>query len=257
MIRLESISKEYLVQGRWLEAVQNISFHIEKGEVLGLVGESGSGKSTIAKILLGVTPPSFGKIYFNGIEVPEKRTKSFYRKIQMIFQDPTSSLNPRMNVEEIVLEPTRIHGLPGRVNELLDLVGLNPDDKMKYPHELSGGQKQRIGIARALALNPEFLICDEPISSLDLSIQAQIMNLLVRLKTELGITLLFISHDLAAVRYISDRIAVMKEGRVLEIEDSDTLYKSPNHPYTKLLISSAIDREIPVPKIDRSQELVY
>ncbi len=241
MMQVEELTKHFKI----LTAVNDVSFSIEKGEVLGLVGESGSGKSTLAKMLLGLIPPSSGKIFFKDEEITQKRNRSLSRKIQMIFQDPSSSLNPRMSIEQIIAEPTRIHGLPSRVDELLFLVGLLPKDKKRYPHEFSGGQKQRIGIARALALNPELLVCDEPTSSLDLSIQAQIINLLMRLREELKLSLVFISHDLAAVRYVSDRIAVMKQGKIVELESADTLYKAPKHPYTKLLLSSVLEIKPP------------
>lgn len=241
MIQVEDLCKEYPFRKGVFRAVDKVSFSINKGEVLGLVGESGSGKSTLAKMLLSILCPTSGKILFQGRDITKKKERSHYRKIQMIFQDPTSSLNPRMRIEQIIQEPTKIHGLPSRVDELLEQVGLPLSAKTKYPHEFSGGQKQRVGIARALALNPDFLICDEPISSLDLSIQAQIMNLLIRLKQELELSLLFISHDLSAVRYISDRIAVMRQGKILELEDASTLYNHPKHPYTKLLLSSVID----------------
>lgn len=239
MIELRHLSKRFQLGNKVLSAVNDVSLKIETGEVLGLVGESGSGKSTLGKMLLRLIPSSSGQILFEGEDITHKKNdKTLYRKIQMIFQDPYSSLNPSLSVENIIKEPTRIHSLPDRVDELLDLVGLPTSAKTQYPHEFSGGQRQRIGIARALALNPKFLVCDEPISSLDISIQAQIVNLLIKLKNELQLTLLFIAHDLSMVRYVSDRVAVMKEGVILEINEAESLYANPQHPYTKLLLSS-------------------
>lgn len=237
MIEVKNLSKIFsLSKAKEFKAVDSVSFNIKKGEVLGLVGQSGSGKSTLAKMILGLTPPTSGKIYFENFE----KTTLLPRKIQMIFQDPYSSLNPRMSVEKILSEPTKIHRLPSRVDELLDLVGLPLSSKKRYPHEFSGGQRQRIGIARALALNPEFLICDEPISALDVSIQAQIINLLQSLQKDLGLTLLFIAHDLAMVRYLSDRIAVMHQGKIVEWEETNQLFLSPKAPYTQELLKSLL-----------------
>lgn len=233
MLEVKALSKNFR-----LAAVKNVSFTLQKGEILGLVGESGSGKSTLGKMLLRLIPSSSGKIFLDGEEITQKKEKRLARRMQMIFQDPYSSLNPRMNVDNILGEPTKIHALPNRVDELLDLVGLPLTAKKKYPHEFSGGQRQRIGIARALALNPDFIVCDEPISSLDISIQAQIVNLLLELKKELKLTFLFIAHDISMVRFISNRIAVMKQGEIVEINDAETLYAEPQHPYTKLLLSS-------------------
>jgi ABC-type oligopeptide transport system ATPase subunit len=239
MIQVCHLSKRFqLGNAKVLTAVNDVSLTIEKGEVLGLVGESGSGKSTLGKMLLRLIPASSGQIFFEGEDITHKKSKILYRKMQMIFQDPYSSLNPSLSVENILAEPTRIHSQPDRVDELLDLVGLPTSAKKRYPHEFSGGQRQRIGIARSLALNPNFLVCDEPISSLDISIQAQIVNLLIKLKNELKLTLLFIAHDLSMVRYVSDRVAVMKEGVIVEINQTESLYTNPLHPYTKLLLSS-------------------
>lgn len=221
MIEVKNLTKIYpLNKKRKLLAVDRVSFMIEPGETVGLVGRSGSGKSTLGRMLLGLIEPTSGEIFFKG----EKLKGLHPRRMQMIFQDPYSSLNPRMSVGSILAEPTKIHGLPDRVEELLQLVGLPLESKNRYPHEFSGGQRQRIGIARALALNPEFLICDEPISALDVSIQAQIVNLLLRLQNELGLTILFISHDLAMVRYLSTRVLVMHEGTLVEREQADPIF---------------------------------
>lgn len=235
MIEVKNLTKIYkLNKKRKLIALNNVSLTIEKGEAIGLVGESGSGKSTFGKLILGLTEPTYGEIIFEG----KKKTQLMPRRMQMIFQDPYSSLNPRMNINSILREPTKIHGLPDRVDELLDLVSLSRDCKNRYPHEFSGGQRQRIGIARALALNPDVLICDEPISALDVSIQAQIVNLLKELQISLGLTILFIAHDLAMVRYISNRIAVMHKGEIVEEGLTDDLFDRPNHPYTQTLLRS-------------------
>lgn len=238
MIEVKNLSKIYrLDQKRRLIAVNQVNLTLEKGETLGLVGESGSGKSTLGRIILGLVPPTSGEIFFEG----KKKTGLLPRRMQMVFQDPYSSLNPRMTVGSILAEPTIIHGLPDRIDELLDLVGLPVESKRRYPHEFSGGQRQRIGIARALALNPDFLICDEPISALDVSIQAQIVNLLQRLQKELGLTMLFIAHDLAIVRHVSNRIAVMHQGQIVELEKTDDLFCNPRHPYTQTLLSSMLN----------------
>lgn len=237
LMTVNNVTKHFPTGKKVFYAVEDVSLDIRKGEVLGLVGESGSGKSTLGKMLLGLIKPDYGEIRFEGAE-----NKNLFRKIQMIFQDPYSSLNPRMRIEDILAEPTRIHGLPNRVDELLRLVALPPEAKKRYPHEFSGGQRQRIGIARALALNPELLICDEPLSSLDVSIQSQIMKLLLTLKNELGLTLLFISHDLRVVRAIADRIAVMKNGKIVEIGDAEILCENPQHPYTRALFSHVLQK---------------
>jgi oligopeptide transport system ATP-binding protein len=236
MIEVRNLSKVYKIDKKKnVIAVDGVNLTIEKGETVGLVGESGSGKSTLGRMILGLIPPTSGEVWFEGV----KKTKLLPRRMQMIFQDPYSSLNPRMSVNSIIAEPTKIHGLPNRVEELLELVGLPVSAKTRYPHEFSGGQRQRIGIARALALNPDFLICDEPISALDVSIQAQIVNLLQRLQKELGLTILFIAHDLAMVRYLSSRVAVMHQGKIVEFRETDELFTRADHPYTRMLLSSS------------------
>lgn len=238
MLIIKELKKVYAQGKKEVVAVDGANFEIQKGETLGLVGESGCGKSTLGKMLLRLIPPTSGQIFFDGEDITRNRDRSLCRRMQMIFQDPFSSLNPRMSVGDILNEPTRIHGLPDRVDELLDLVGLPPFSKSRFPHEFSGGQRQRIGIARALALNPDFLVCDEPISALDVSIQAQIVNLLIRLQKELRLTYLFIAHDLAMVRYLSTRVAVMHLGKIVEIGPTDSVFSNPQHPYTRLLLSS-------------------
>jgi len=244
-----------------LKAVDNISFRIAPGETLGLVGESGCGKTTACRVILQLEPATSGEVRFDGKKIsglkkPELR--KLRKHMQIIFQDPFGSLNPRMRVGNIVGEPLYIHGLArtkdeyeDRVNHLLEMVGLNPSMAGRYPHEFSGGQRQRIGIARALGLNPEFLVCDEPVSALDVSIQAQIINLLAELQEKLGLTYLFVAHDLAVVRHISDRIAVMYLGEIVEIADRDGLYRKPQHPYTKALLSAV---PIPDPDIEQKRE---
>lgn len=237
MIEVKNLTKIYKIgKTKLFKAVDNVSFAIEQGETVGLVGESGSGKSTLGRMILGLLEPNSGEIYFKG----QKKTGLLPRQMQMIFQDPYSSLNPRMTIGSILAEPTQIHNLPPRVDELLDLVGLPRQAKTRYPHEFSGGQRQRIGIARALALNPELLICDEPISALDVSIQAQIVNLLLQLQKELRLTILFIAHDLAMVRYLSTRTAVMHQGKIVEFRETDELFARPRHPYTQILLASAL-----------------
>jgi oligopeptide transport system ATP-binding protein len=238
-----------------IKAVDGISFDIYKGETLGLVGESGCGKSTAGRTILQLEVPTAGEVHFAGrdlVELNRNEMRKARRHMQMIFQDPYASLNPRMTVGNIIGEPLTIHGMgdgesrKARVQELLRLVGLNPYFVNRYPHEFSGGQRQRIGVARALATNPSFIVADEPISALDVSIQAQVVNLLDDLKHELGLTYLFIAHDLSMVRYISDRVAVMYLGRIVELSTRNEVYDHPLHPYTQALLSA-----IPVPDPDK------
>jgi oligopeptide transport system ATP-binding protein len=250
--------KQYFNVGKpnEVKAVDNISFDIYKGETLGLVGESGCGKSTTGRTIIRLYDATDGEVIFDGTDVHGKKSKSqlkeFNRKMQMIFQDPQASLNPRMKVSDIIAEGIDIHGLAksktermNRVIELLETVGLNKEHANRYPHEFSGGQRQRIGIARALAVEPEFIIADEPISALDVSIQAQVVNLMRKLQKEKGLTYLFIAHDLSMVKYISDRIGVMYFGKLVELADANELYNNPIHPYTQSLLSA-----IPLPDPD-------
>ncbi len=247
---------------RWLRAVDDVSLRIYRGETVGLVGESGCGKSTLGRAILQLYKPSAGAVYFDGRDLCQMSPADLHkqrRRFQMIFQDPYASLNPRMTVEEILSEPMQVHHLAHgqtlrvRVQSLMNTVGLDPRYVRRYPHEFSGGQRQRIGIARALACQPDFIVCDEPISALDVSIQAQILNLLQSLQRELGLTYLFIAHDLAAVRHIADRIAVMYLGKVVEIAPSNVLLQSPVHPYTRALISAV---PIPDPDAERTRERI-
>ena len=234
-----------------IKAVDNINFYVRRGETLGLVGESGCGKTTTGRAILQLYRPTAGEVIFDGenlCELKGDRLRRMRAKMQMIFQDPYASLNPRMTVGSIIGEPLQVHGLmkgkekKERVQELLRVVGLNPYFISRYPHEFSGGQRQRIGVARALAVNPSFIVCDEPISALDVSIQAQIINLLEDLQEQFNLTYLFIAHDLSVVRHISDRVAVMYLGKLVEVTDRDELYSNPLHPYTKALLSA-----VPIP----------
>ena len=244
-----------------LKAVDDVSFSIKKGETLGLVGESGCGKTTVGRTLLHLYKPTGGEIIFDGKPVKTKsEIKEFRKKATMVFQDPYSSLNPRMTVSDIIGEPLDIHGMYSgreerreRVLELMDQVGLNSEHASRYAHEFSGGQRQRIGIARALALKPEFIVCDEPVSALDVSIQAQVINMFDELQDKMGLTYLFIAHDILVVRHISDRIAVMYLGKMVELADAGEIYDSPLHPYTKSLMSAVPQ---PDPKVARANKRI-
>ncbi|PWG54359.1 ABC transporter ATP-binding protein [Ligilactobacillus salivarius] len=257
--------KQYFTSGKsTVKAVDDVTFDIYEGETFGLVGESGSGKTTTGRSIIRLYDPTDGEIIFDGKDVSKLKSRAdkrkFNRKMQMIFQDPYASLNPRMTVEDIIAEGIDIHGLAKSkkersemVENLLETVGLNRDHASRYPHEFSGGQRQRIGIARALAVQPKFIIADEPISALDVSIQAQVVNLLKDLQEEKGLTYLFIAHDLSMVKFISDRIGVMHYGRLLEVGPADDVYDKPLHDYTKSLISAV---PIPDPEIERQRHRI-
>lgn len=266
LLEIEHLKKYFPikgVRGPGVQAVEDVSLYIKRGETLGLVGESGCGKTTLGRTILRLHEPTSGKIVYDGVTIFEKDGKKktavkmlpYRRKMQIIFQDPSASLDPRMTVGEIIGEALDIHKLcpdkaarKDRIRELLEMVGLNTEHANRYPHEFSGGQQQRVGIARALAVNPEFIVCDEPISALDVSIQSQVVNMLEDMQEELGLTYLFIAHDLSVVRHISNRIGVMYLGTMVELSTSYELNKNPLHPYTKTLISA-----VPVPDPEKSK----
>ena len=250
-----------LFKSKPLKAVDGVSFAINKGETLGLVGESGCGKTTVGRTILNLYKPTGGEIYYNGKLIKTKSDiKEFRKKATMVFQDPYTSLNPRMTVSDIIGEPLDVHHLyktkqerHDRILELMDHVGLNSEHAARYAHEFSGGQRQRIGIARSLAVNPEFIVCDEPVSALDVSIQAQVINMFDELQDQLGLTYLFIAHDLLVVRHISDRIAVMYLGKMVELADASSICDKPLHPYSKALMSAV---PVPDPKIARANKRI-
>lgn len=260
ILQVKNLSKHFNVESGFLQAVDGLNLEIYKGETFGLVGESGCGKSTAGRTILRLYEPTAGEVIFEGqniYDLSPKEMKEHRKEMQMIFQDPYASLDPRMTVEEIIAEPLVIYGIGNkkerreRVIELLEMVGLSAEHSLRFPHEFSGGQRQRIGIARSLALKPKFIICDEPISALDVSIQAQVVNLLKDVQKKLGLTLLFIAHDLSMVRYISDRVAVMYLGKLMEVGTTEDFYSNPLHPYTKALLSA-----IPIADPDEQRKRV-
>lgn len=263
ILEVRNLKKHFdLGSGKVLKAVDGVNFHIKRGETFGLVGESGCGKSTAGRTIINLYGATDGEVIFNGENVHQlkgKKLKEFNRNMQMVFQDPYASLNPRMTVGNIIAEGIDIHGLSSgadrkkRVVELLQAVGLNEEHAGRFPHEFSGGQRQRIGIARALAIEPQLIIADEPISALDVSVQAQVVNLFKKLQQERGLTYLFIAHDLAMVKHISDRIGVMYLGKLVEVTTSNDLYAKPMHPYTQSLLSAI---PIPDPEVERTRERI-
>jgi oligopeptide/dipeptide ABC transporter ATP-binding protein len=250
LLDVRDLVKHYAGERRWLglgreqpavRAVDGVSFSIAPGRTLGLVGESGSGKSTVGRTILRLQEPTAGRVFFDGADVFALKTgpmRALRRRMQVVFQDPYSSLNPRMTVAQTLREPLEIHGLPERVTQLLEEVGLDPAFANRYPHELSGGQRQRVGIARALSVEPQFIVCDEPVSALDVSVQAQVLNLLADLQARHRLTYLFIAHDLAVVRHIADDVAVMYLGRIVERAPAPAIYALPRHPYSRALLSA-------------------
>ena len=263
ILEVQGLTKYFeAAKGKKVHAVENVSFTLERGETLGIVGESGCGKSSMGRTILKIHDSTSGKIIFDGVDITKfsnKQMNPYRKRMQMIFQDPYASLNPRMTVGEIIEEPMVIHkmGAPKErkaiVQDLIQIVGLKPDHIRRYPFEFSGGQRQRIGIARALALNPEFIVCDEPISALDVSIQAQVINLLEKLQHERGFSYLFIAHDLEMVHHISHKIGVMYLGNMVEFGTSDEVYKTPLHPYTKALISAS---PVPDPQLAKTKKRI-
>lgn len=266
LIQVKNLKQYFDINMGWfknkpLKAVDDVSFNINKGETLGLVGESGCGKTTVGRTILHLYKPTSGEVIYNGNPIKTKADiKKFREKATMVFQDPYSSLNPRMTVSDIIGEPLDVHKLYSnkkereeKILELMDHVGLNSEHASRYAHEFSGGQRQRIGIARSLAVNPDFIVCDEPVSALDVSIQAQVINMFDELQDKLGLTYLFIAHDLLVVRHISDRIAVMYIGKMVELADSETIYTRPLHPYSQSLLSAV---PVPDPKIARANKRI-
>ena len=268
LLEVRNLVKHFPVGGGFLSrregvvrAIEGVSFTLYRGETLGLVGESGCGKTTTGRCILQLERATSGEIVFEGVDLTkqsDEQLRTLRRRMQVIFQDPYSSLNPRMTIGQILEEPLRVHRLiegkrarSERVRELLSQVGLLPQHAARYPHQMSGGQRQRVGIARALAMEPSLIICDEPVSALDVSIQAQIINLLEQLQAQLGLTYLFIAHDLSVVRHISDRVAVMYLGRIVELADRQALYEAPAHPYTRALLSAV---PIPDPQLEATRE---